>query len=193
MQLTAQSVMQKLEEAIVQLEADPAFKHAIISLYVVNSATGKTVFGRQEQTGLAPASTQKLFTSAAAYELLGQQFRFYTRIAYNQSSQQGVLNGDLFVVGSGDPTAGSWRWACYQRKSGDGAATEHPPQDIRSIPSKEISGSMIIPIRRTRCPVVGSGQTWAITTAQDAGGSTGTRTNTISHLLQEIAAVASLQ
>lgn len=117
MQLTAQSVTQKLEEAIVQMEADPAFKHAIISLYVVNTITGQPVYGRQEQTGLAPASTQKLFTSAAAYDLLGPQFRFYTRIAYNQSLQQGVLNGDLFVVGSGDPTTGSWRWAATKEKA----------------------------------------------------------------------------
>ncbi|QEC45401.1 D-alanyl-D-alanine carboxypeptidase/D-alanyl-D-alanine endopeptidase [Pseudobacter ginsenosidimutans] len=116
-QVNAQSVAQKLEETIVQLEADPAFKHAIISLCVVNTTTGEQVFGRQEQTGLAPASTQKLFTSAAAYELLGQQFRFYTRIARDQPVQQGVLNGDLFVVGGGDPTAGSWRWAATKEKA----------------------------------------------------------------------------
>ncbi|WP_127132094.1 D-alanyl-D-alanine carboxypeptidase/D-alanyl-D-alanine endopeptidase [Pseudoflavitalea rhizosphaerae] len=117
MQMNAQSVSQKLEEAIVQLEADPAFKHAIISLCVLNTTTGEQVFGRQEQTGLAPASTQKLFTSAAAYELLGQQFRFHTRIARDQPVQNGVLNGDLFVVGGGDPTAGSWRWAATKEKA----------------------------------------------------------------------------
>lgn len=111
MQLNAQSVPQKLEEAIVQMEADPVFKHAIISLCVVNTTTGEQIFGRQEKTGLAPASTQKLFTSAAAYELLGQTFRFYTTIARDQPVQQGVLQGDLFVVGAGDPTLGSWRWA----------------------------------------------------------------------------------
>jgi D-alanyl-D-alanine carboxypeptidase/D-alanyl-D-alanine-endopeptidase (penicillin-binding protein 4) len=112
----AQSLAQKLEEAIVQLEADPVFRHAIISLCVVNTNTGEQVFGRQEQTGLAPASTQKLFTSAAAYELLGKEFRFYTRIAASQPVQQGLLNGDLFVVGGGDPTTGSWRWASTREK-----------------------------------------------------------------------------
>lgn len=117
MQLNAQSVSQKLEEAIVQMEADPVFKHAIISLCVVNTITGERVFGRQEQTGLAPASTQKLFTSAAAFELLGPSFRFYTRVARDQPVQQGVLNGDLFVVGSGDPTLGSWRWSATKEKA----------------------------------------------------------------------------
>lgn len=117
MQLNAQSVAQKLEEAIVQMEADPVFKHAIISLCVVNTNTGEQVFGRQEQTGLAPASTQKLFTSAAAYELLGKEFRFYTRIARDQPIQQGVLNGDLIVEGAGDPTLGSWRWNSTKEKA----------------------------------------------------------------------------
>ncbi|MBO9631697.1 MAG: D-alanyl-D-alanine carboxypeptidase/D-alanyl-D-alanine-endopeptidase [Chitinophagaceae bacterium] len=116
-QADAQSVAQKLEEAIVQMEADPVFKHAIIGLCVVNTNTGEQIFGNQEQTGLAPASTQKLFTSAAAFELLGKDSRFYTRIAIDQPIQQGVLNGDLIITGSGDPTLGSWRWASTKEKA----------------------------------------------------------------------------
>lgn len=108
-QLNAQ-VTQKLEEAIVQLEADPVFKHATISLCVVNTATGEQLFGRNEQTGLAPASTQKLFTSAAAYELLGQLFKFHTAVGRDQQ-------GNIFITGGGDPTLGSWRWASTREKA----------------------------------------------------------------------------
>jgi D-alanyl-D-alanine carboxypeptidase/D-alanyl-D-alanine-endopeptidase (penicillin-binding protein 4) len=106
----AQSIAQKLEQAIQQTATDPSLKHAILSLYVVEAKTGKRVYAHNEQIGLAPASTQKLFTSAAAFELLGKEYRYTTRLGYTGAIKDGVLNGNIYVIGSGDPTLGSWRW-----------------------------------------------------------------------------------
>lgn len=106
----AQSVPQKLAAAVAAFEADSQMRHAILGFCVVDSKTGKPVYEHNTQIGLAPASTQKLFTSAAAFELLGQQFRFTTYLLYNVMIKAGVLEGDFFVVGQGDPTFGSWRW-----------------------------------------------------------------------------------
>jgi len=106
----AQDVSTRLSEALKNLDADPLLKHAIISLYVVDGKTGKQVFSKNSQLGLAPASCQKVITSTAALELLGPDFRYKTVLGYDGQIEGGVLKGNLHIVGSGDPTLGSLRW-----------------------------------------------------------------------------------
>ncbi|MEO6948500.1 MAG: D-alanyl-D-alanine carboxypeptidase/D-alanyl-D-alanine-endopeptidase, partial [Ginsengibacter sp.] len=62
------------------------------------------------QTGLAPASTQKIITSATAYALLGKDYRYKTTLGYTGKISNGILQGDIIIKGSGDPTLGSWRY-----------------------------------------------------------------------------------
>jgi serine-type D-Ala-D-Ala carboxypeptidase/endopeptidase (penicillin-binding protein 4) len=101
-----------LAAAFKVFETDTQFKHASISLYVVDSKTGKVVFDKNSQVGLAPASCLKVVTSATAFELLGKDFRYTTYIGKDYSMQD--LNkydaGCLFIIAGGDPTLGSWRW-----------------------------------------------------------------------------------
>ncbi len=52
---------------------------------------------------LAGASTQKLLTAAAALAVLGAQHRFETRALTNAPLENGTLEGDLTIVGGGDP------------------------------------------------------------------------------------------
>ncbi|GAC1527428.1 MAG: serine-type D-Ala-D-Ala carboxypeptidase [Sediminibacterium sp.] len=106
----AQSVAQQLATATEKLLADPQMKHAVLGLRVVRSETGKTVFEKNAQVGLAPASCQKTITSAAAMELLGPQYKYKTVLAYDGKISNGVLTGNLHLVGYGDPTLGSWRY-----------------------------------------------------------------------------------
>ena len=63
---------------------------------------------------LAPASTMKVLTAAAAMTVLGSSYRFETEIktspqAYNKATQTRVLNADLVIKFSGDPTLTSLR------------------------------------------------------------------------------------
>jgi serine-type D-Ala-D-Ala carboxypeptidase/endopeptidase (penicillin-binding protein 4) len=102
--------IRKLEDALHGLTSDAQMTHAIYGLYVKDDVTGKVVWDMNAQVGLAPASNQKLIVSAAALELLGEDFQFQTRLAYDGTIQQGTLNGNLYVVGSGDPSFGSWRY-----------------------------------------------------------------------------------
>lgn len=52
---------------------------------------------------MAPASTMKLITSLAALDLLGPDYRWKTRLYAGGPIEDGVLKGDLYVVGGGDP------------------------------------------------------------------------------------------
>lgn len=106
----AQTVSQKLQKAFQQFESDSQLRHAISSLYVIDAKTGKVVFDRNSQVGLAPASTQKIITSVTAFELLGKDYRYKTEFGYQGSIKDQKLNGRVYVLGSGDPTLGSWRY-----------------------------------------------------------------------------------
>jgi D-alanyl-D-alanine carboxypeptidase/D-alanyl-D-alanine-endopeptidase (penicillin-binding protein 4) len=106
-----QDITAQLNTALQKLEADVQFKHAIISIYVVDSKTGKVIVEKNTQIGLAPASCQKVVTSASAFELLGKQYRYTTYIGKDYSSKADKSDaGCLFIIGSGDPTLGSARW-----------------------------------------------------------------------------------
>ncbi|MEO6314584.1 MAG: D-alanyl-D-alanine carboxypeptidase/D-alanyl-D-alanine-endopeptidase [Chitinophagaceae bacterium] len=105
-----QPLKDNLAKSVAQMEADPQFRHAIIGIYVVERKTGKTIFEHNGQVGLAPASTQKIFTSCAAFDLLGNNYRYATEIGYNTISTA-AGTGNFIIKGSGDPSFGSARFA----------------------------------------------------------------------------------
>ncbi|MGV3528296.1 MAG: D-alanyl-D-alanine carboxypeptidase/D-alanyl-D-alanine endopeptidase [Flavisolibacter sp.] len=109
-EVSAQTVNTKLTQAFRHFEQDAQMKSGIASLYVVDARSGQVVFHKNENVGLAPASTQKIITSAAAYELLGSSFQYKTEFGYTGKLANGILDGDIVVKPSGDPTLGSWRW-----------------------------------------------------------------------------------
>ncbi len=81
---------------------------AIWGLVVHDARTGRVVLSRNADQNLLPASTLKLFTTAAALDGLGPTHRYTTRLYHlGDVSADGTLTGDLVIRGSGDPTFGS--------------------------------------------------------------------------------------
>lgn len=108
--LSAQTITQKLQKAFTSFEKDTQLTHAISSLYVIDAQTGGVVFDKNSRIGLAPASTQKIITSVTAFELLGKDYKYKTELAFSGTINNNSLKGNLYFLGSGDPTFGSWRW-----------------------------------------------------------------------------------
>lgn len=107
----AQPLQQKIENAFNKFEKDQQLLYATSSLTVLNAQTGEIIFSKNGLAGLAPASTLKTITSITAYHLLGKDFTWDTSLGYNGTiSPDGVLNGDLIITGSGDPSLGSERY-----------------------------------------------------------------------------------
>jgi len=80
--------------------------------YAVDSQTGEVVIDEQGKQGLVPASCMKLLTTGVALQLLGPETRFVTKLAYDGIiDEEGVLQGNLYVIGGGDPCLGSERLA----------------------------------------------------------------------------------
>jgi serine-type D-Ala-D-Ala carboxypeptidase/endopeptidase (penicillin-binding protein 4) len=72
---------------------------------VVRSAeTGETLYSREGGDRLLPASNNKLFTSVAALEALGPDYRFSTTVLSAADREGAALLGDLYLKGGGDPT-----------------------------------------------------------------------------------------
>lgn len=106
----SQSLTNKLSKSWAAFEKDSQMKSGIASIYVMDATSGKVVFEKNARIGLAPASTQKIITSATAYDLLGKDFRYTTTFGYYGQLKSGRLSGGIVVTPSGDPTLGSWRW-----------------------------------------------------------------------------------
>ena len=104
-----QPLAKKLAIAVQQLEADSQMHHAIVGLSVYDDKTGKLIYEHNAGLGLAPASTQKLFTSCAAFDLLGKDYKYTTEIEYNYVRNNTAM-GYLLIKSSGDPSFGSQRF-----------------------------------------------------------------------------------
>lgn len=109
-QLDAQDVKSVFNSAYKKFTSDKSLLHASAAIYVINSSAGKTVADENIQAGLAPASCQKVIIASTAFELLGHNYIYKTSLGYTGTIENGILNGDIIIKGSGDPTAGSWRY-----------------------------------------------------------------------------------
>lgn len=69
--------------------------------------SGKEIISLNSEVSLAPSSNMKLITSAAALDILGVNHKFITRIySDGKIDSYGNLDGNIYIVGGGDPTLG---------------------------------------------------------------------------------------
>jgi D-alanyl-D-alanine carboxypeptidase/D-alanyl-D-alanine-endopeptidase (penicillin-binding protein 4) len=94
---------------IDRLLSDPSFSQAFWSIKVQELTGGKTLYERNPDRLVMPASNVKLITTATALRVLGPDYRPVTRLYAAGEVADGVLNGDLVLVGGGDPSLGG-RW-----------------------------------------------------------------------------------
>ena len=107
----AQSTSQKIAQSFNTLLEDPQMKYAMNSICVLDAKTGNQIFAKNQNIGVATASTLKTITAVTAFSLLGKDFHYQTTLGYSGAvDAQGTLKGDLIITGGGDPTLASWRY-----------------------------------------------------------------------------------
>ena len=100
-----------IKQSVNEVLKSAGMNHASLSVSVYNITKKETVYSYQPQMSLIPGSLSKLFTTAIGFEQLGSSFRFKTVLAYDGFiDQRGTLNGNLYVIGGGDPMLGSYRF-----------------------------------------------------------------------------------
>jgi serine-type D-Ala-D-Ala carboxypeptidase/endopeptidase (penicillin-binding protein 4) len=83
----------------------PAISGARGWSFAVVDGVGNTIFDDRAERAVAPASVQKLVVAATALDALGPAYRYHTLFAAREGvGDDGVLAGDLWLIGSGDPS-----------------------------------------------------------------------------------------
>jgi D-alanyl-D-alanine carboxypeptidase/D-alanyl-D-alanine-endopeptidase (penicillin-binding protein 4) len=99
-----QSNLKNLQDKLSYIISDPNLFNAQIGLYIESIDIGETIFAHNEHKLFISASNMKIFTTATALLRFGPGFTYKTNIYYTNSVENGVLQGDLIIKGSGDPT-----------------------------------------------------------------------------------------
>ncbi|MDR1675091.1 MAG: D-alanyl-D-alanine carboxypeptidase/D-alanyl-D-alanine-endopeptidase [Tannerella sp.] len=86
---------------------NPALKSASVSFMVREVTGGRVLYRFDAERELTPASVLKTVTTASALAILGENFRFETSLLCDGEMLDGVLNGNLYIYGTGDPTLNS--------------------------------------------------------------------------------------
>lgn len=101
----------RLPEVMFGAIADPKFianigpylDRAAGTTCTVVTENGRVIYSRNTDQSLAPASTIKVLTATAALEVLGADTRLRTSVVSSAEVRDGVVQGDVYVVGGGDP------------------------------------------------------------------------------------------
>jgi len=96
----------ELKQKIEELLQAPEYRHARWGILVVDAKTRAPLFAQNADQLFAPASVTKLYSCAAALAVLGPEHRFETPVHRRGEVVEGRLQGDLILVGDGDPTLG---------------------------------------------------------------------------------------
>lgn len=101
--LHAQDLQTKIQNLI---DSEGIFNEALIGI-CVRTADGRTLADIDAEKMLMPASNMKLISTGAALHVLGSDYTFETIIGHDGEVRDGVLHGNLYIIGGGDPTTGS--------------------------------------------------------------------------------------
>lgn len=142
-----------LGERIGKILARYEYRHATFGIEFYSLDSGKVLYTLNTDKLFMPASTTKLLTVGAALNLLGPDYRFHTRVCHSGLIlENGMLDGDLILVASGDPNLSS-------RVQPDGTlAFENLDHSLSGSPStRAVPGDPLIVIRELAKQVAAHG------------------------------------
>jgi serine-type D-Ala-D-Ala carboxypeptidase/endopeptidase (penicillin-binding protein 4) len=118
------------EASVRRSLAARGFQGATVSALVVERASDQELVALNPDTGLMPASTQKVLTAVAALAAFGPSHRFVTEVRASRPIGSDGAVGDLFVSG-GDPALTSEQWWRLAA-------------DLRALGLREVRGDLVL-------------------------------------------------
>jgi D-alanyl-D-alanine carboxypeptidase/D-alanyl-D-alanine-endopeptidase (penicillin-binding protein 4) len=120
----------RFRATVQRILSEPEPARAEWGILVTDQATGKTLYERNSNRFFTPASNAKLFTAALAMEELGPQYRWRTTLETSgKIDAAGTLDGDLVLVGRGDPDFSNRVFPFGEKEQFDGAP-DQPLEDL---------------------------------------------------------------
>ncbi len=117
--------------AAAKADPFPSSQSSIQSIHIMRLSDGKTLYSKNEESLLIPASVTKLFTAGALLSKFKPNHTFKTRLYYTGPRENEKVKGDLVIVGDGDPLFTSE--VLWQVSS-----------DIEHLGVREFSGDLIV-------------------------------------------------
>src|SRR5437667_8169473 len=119
-----------LAKRIAKILAVPELSRGFWGIEVVSVPDGKVLYSQNADKLFTPASNTKLVTTAAALALIGPDYKFRTTVeSAGTLDRYGRLNGDLLLVGRGDPNL-SGRELPYDLRT---QRNDHPIQALEML------------------------------------------------------------
>jgi D-alanyl-D-alanine carboxypeptidase/D-alanyl-D-alanine-endopeptidase (penicillin-binding protein 4) len=107
-------------------------RHATSGAIVLDAKDGGQLYGRYADRAVTPASNTKILTAATALHVLGPGYRFKTEVIRRaQLGADGVLRGQLYLKGYGDPTTMQADFAGLARQ-------------VRAAGVRQVTGTLIV-------------------------------------------------
>lgn len=138
----AQQSYKAMEVGINQVITSQRMRGTRSSVIVREADTNRIIYQYRGNQGVTPASNVKVLTSTAALEVLGKDYTFDTDVFTNGTVKNGVLDGHLYLRGTGDPTlleSDLLRLARQMRESGIHTVTGHIVADDTWFDTQRLS------------------------------------------------------
>ena len=152
-------------DAVDKILDAPPVDQVHFGVFAQDARTGQVLYSRNAHRKFVPASNQKILGTATALSLLGPEYRYQTALWATGPVEEGVLDGDLVLVGSGDPTLSRRYW-----ESGD-AAMAALADSLRAAGVHHVRGALVADVSAWDSTTVGP--TWEVEDLRFAYGATG--------------------
>ncbi len=111
---------------------------------VVSLSRGDTLFAREPDAPVLPASTMKMFTSVLAFDRLGPDWRFRTEVLRTGPLEaDGTVRGDLVVRGDGDPSFSRRFWGGGPYGTGYDAPARALARRVAQAGVRHVTGGVV--------------------------------------------------
>ncbi|HSN70065.1 MAG TPA: D-alanyl-D-alanine carboxypeptidase, partial [Steroidobacteraceae bacterium] len=104
-----------LPPAVARLMDKRGVPESAVSIWAQDVDTDQVILAFNSDAPRTPASTIKTVTTFAALDVLGPAYTWRTRAFTSTPVVNGTLNGDLYLVGGGDPFMTAERWWAFVR------------------------------------------------------------------------------
>lgn len=102
--------MDTLDREISSVLSRETFQNATIGIRICDAVSSRALYSYNSHLSITPASNQKLVTAAVALKNLDPGFTYQTVVqAVSGPDSEGIIHGDVWLKGSGDPSLTSDR------------------------------------------------------------------------------------